>query len=1365
MCRGSGAAPNDAMAEAPDDGEDWDAQFDAIFDNVRGLVDNDSLHDSDSVTTMSPRLEAVYDCSPAGSDHVPTPREPVAEEVAEDVEVVFTPAEAPAEEVAEEPAADASRLGAALRLEGRPGALEGLTRAERAHAVTAAATRVAEAAEAAGHAEGDGGALAVLRVVARLLRGDATVARCRGGEYGGGRGLTSKISEERFAYRVRARRSAAAVVEAALRPDRVDPKPAPFGLARERRDDLRRGEAPAARKHPPAGPGHKLLRKSLLGGMFAVQAKAGGADLAERRFRKNLGLVDGTESSAVPGYENGAFVFLWSFREWVPCRVERMRMASAGPGEPKVSEVLLHELGRDDLSDKWIPVASPRIRTVVNTCVPSRRRGDLPKPGTRVRSSWSARDEAHFWKARGPRGGPAGTVIKLAPERDAAQVELEGLLATERLWLPLHALRALEASDDGGAAVAARARAADLVRAAISQHEPVRFGRVVTRVMRGQRALVSLSYEDESRGLGPEKIAWTVCATTPGRKKREDPGALFVKQIEQEEAEIRAHRDAQRHDARRHAFAEERHLAGIHADGSGGAHLNHDIFALLEEDDSDVEGELHEDELHRHRATWRVISDPDEPRHANGLWAGAPFLRKRVPDQLVKELGFKPEVLGDRAWTDDSRARLCDAVAPRLDVCRGALVFARSCGRTSTELASVRERKWEQHVYCHLKDVPSFLTFRSVICPRGYLELVCALAWRADAGDGAEAAVRGEHAFTLELGDWAELGYGAHLEWLDDAERRFLCRALTMRLESRHGAPVFLVEKSKRVLWPTPESRCAFPPGDGAADVPLEEPCARTGSSRSGPCAPGPHGAADGEILWRSVARLATPTASARDVEDDGLGRVSMQRWLVSARRDGGAVALQAKHVPSGATAYFRADAGHWCDLGRLRAPLQWLSRQQQRGLAARFIDLGLVDHRTAGLRQRVEGVVGSELRARLDGRGSRFAGGKPRVSQVEKDALSMAAAAKKSREDRRRRRESRARRASRAPPSDGDDASEAEQSQASGLTGDDASQASREKRAEEQLAVADDLGSLGSVDSADSGNRAGNAFLKDVVVAAGQRLPSFIDETELDRAASAVVPDDSDIPDSIYKDDNHLFDTGGHVVRADKEKPPEREEEKPNLDRFHEGETREEHRASELAFENLRRQEHEHDVPQGEQDSLGDVGSYETFDSESLEEDDDASESESDDDDDAFEVSHAEYAWARDFIAAAGKPGVLAKNAHRNFVKGERHLVDRLTSRKAKKVLKGGGMESPQGKFTVAAAAAKACAREAYLAKNAMKQEKLEHSMSRPGQEKRANFPTSKAHISAVFHSFWLISGRTIISRNGLEAWMLFPERARAEH
>ena len=51
------------------------------------------------------------------------------------------------------------------------------------------------------------------------------------------------------------------------------------------------------------------------------------------------------------------------------------------------------------------------------------------------------------------------------------------------------------------------------------------------------------------------------------------------------------------------------------------------------------------------------------------------------------------------------------------------------------------------------------------------------------------------------------------------------------------------------------------------------------------------------------------------------------------------------------------------------------------------------------------------------------------------------------------------------------------------------------------------------------------------------------------------------------------------------------------------------------------------------------------------------------------------------------------------------------------------------------------------------------------PGQQKGAKFPTSKAPISVVFRSFRLIFGRAIISRNGLEAWTFFPERARAEH
>jgi aspartokinase len=47
-------------------------------------------------------------------------------------------------------------------------------------------------------------------------------------------------------------------------------------------------------------------------------------------------------------------------------------------------------------------------------------------------------------------------------------------------------------------------------------------------------------------------------------------------------------------------------------------------------------------------------------------------------------------------------------------------------------------------------------------------------------------------------------------------------------------------------------------------------------------------------------------------------------------------------------------------------------------------------------------------------------------------------------------------------------------------------------------------------------------------------------------------------------------------------------------------------------------------------------------------------------------------------------------------------------------------------------------------------------------GQDKRAKFQTSKPHISADFHSFRLIFGRAIIPWNSLEAWMLFPGRAR---
>ena len=78
-------------------------------------------------------------------------------------------------------------------------------------------------------------------------------------------------------------------------------------------------------------------------------------------------------------------------------------------------------------------------------------------------------------------------------------------------------------------------------------------------------------------------------------------------------------------------------------------------------------------------------------------------------------------------------------------------------------------------------------------------------------------------------------------------------------------------------------------------------------------------------------------------------------------------------------------------------------------------------------------------------------------------------------------------------------------------------------------------------------------------------------------------------------------------------------------------------------------------------------------------------------------------------------------------------------------------------GNDTVLDASAAAATKKAAKAKAA--------SLLHAGQDKRAKFPTSKAPISAVSHSFRLIFGRAIISRNGLEAWMLFPERARAEH
>ena len=49
-----------------------------------------------------------------------------------------------------------------------------------------------------------------------------------------------------------------------------------------------------------------------------------------------------------------------------------------------------------------------------------------------------------------------------------------------------------------------------------------------------------------------------------------------------------------------------------------------------------------------------------------------------------------------------------------------------------------------------------------------------------------------------------------------------------------------------------------------------------------------------------------------------------------------------------------------------------------------------------------------------------------------------------------------------------------------------------------------------------------------------------------------------------------------------------------------------------------------------------------------------------------------------------------------------------------------------------------------------------------RPARDETATRPTSEAPISAVFQSFRLMFGRAIIPRNGLDAWMGFPEHSR---
>ena len=143
-----------------------------------------------------------------------------------------------------------------------------------------------------------------------------------------------------------------------------------------------------------------------------------------------------------------------------------------------------------------------------------------------------------------------------------------------------------------------------------------------------------------------------------------------------------------------------------------------------------------------------------------------------VPAALIANLGFTEELGGSKPWGDAERDRLCDGVAERVDVRRGALVFAEDLRAKGPPPRT--EAMWKQDVDCHLKDVPSRLRFNATPSPsHGLLELRVDLAW-TDADDGN---VRGHHRFLFQLEDWQRLEYGMRLEWLTDEAREFLDRS------------------------------------------------------------------------------------------------------------------------------------------------------------------------------------------------------------------------------------------------------------------------------------------------------------------------------------------------------------------------------------------------------------------------------------------------------------------------------------------------------------------------------------------------------------------------------------------------------------
>ena len=76
---------------------------------------------------------------------------------------------------------------------------------------------------------------------------------------------------------------------------------------------------------------------------------------------------------------------------------------------------------------------------------------------------------------------------------------------------------------------------------------------------------------------------------------------------------------------------------------------------------------------------------------------------------------------------------------------------------------------------------------------------------------------------------------------------------------------------------------------------------------------------------------------------------------------------------------------------------------------------------------------------------------------------------------------------------------------------------------------------------------------------------------------------------------------------------------------------------------------------------------------------------------------------------------GVASKQQHRVFLEREKGLLELFSTRKAKKLLKGGTTETAQGKLTVAVAAGMAVRRERKDAEKVLRREQREHAACKP--------------------------------------------------